>query len=288
MYIYLNDRLVAESEAVVSVFDHGFLYGDGIYETMRAYGGVVFRLEEHVRRLERSASLIGLELQRDAASIKRAVYETLSANNLREAYIRLTVSRGSGPLGLDPALCEKPTFLVIAGEFREYPGAYYEEGVKLVVAGTRRNLREALDPRIKSLNFLNNILAKIEAKKAGAFEALMLNHRGMLAECTVSNIFFYGDGVLRTPSVGCGILDGITRGVVIGLAGEGGIPVEEGEYKGDEIYGAEEVFITNSTLEAAPVSMVDGRSYRVGDVSTRLRGAYKNEVERYISETRDP
>jgi branched-chain amino acid aminotransferase len=286
MLIYLNDRLVGEGEAVVSVFDHGFLYGDGIYETMRAYDGVVFKLDEHIKRLGRSAALIELDLKRDDESIKRAVYETLSANGLREAYIRLTVSRGQGPLGLDPALCEEPTFVIMASEFREYPKSYYEEGLMITVARTRRNLSEALDPRIKSLNFLNNILAKVEAKRAGAFEALMLNHRGFITECTISNVFFVGKGVLKTPSVGCGILDGITRAVVMEFAKGEGIPVEEGEYTVDDILSADEVFLTNSTLEVVPVSEIDGRGFGVGEVTARLGALYKEEVRRYAASKR--
>jgi branched-chain amino acid aminotransferase len=284
-YVYLNNRLVPETEAVVSVFDHGFLYGDGVYETMRAYRGVVFMLGEHIERLGRSASMIGLDIGRGPEGIKDAVYETLRENRLTEAYVRLTVSRGPGALGLDPDLCKEPTFIVMAMQFKEYPAEIYTEGVRLRIARIRRNLREALDPRIKSLNFLNNVLAKAEARRAGAFEALMLNHRGALAECTVSNIFFVSRGVLKTPSVECGILDGITRGVVMGLARAEGMAVEEGEYLPDDLYSADEAFITNTTLEAAPVGAIDGRRLAAGPVARRLREAYRAEVARYVEAT---
>lgn len=288
MYIYLNDRIVPQSEAVVSVFDHGFLYGDGIYETMRAYDGVVFMLEEHLRRLYRSASMIGLELPGggggDMDFIRRAVYETLSEGDLKRAYLRLTVTRGKGPIGLDPDLCKKPTFLIMAERFKEYPKAFYENGVRVIIAETRRNIPQALDPRIKSLNFLNNIISKIEAKRAEAYEALMLNAGGMLAEGTISNVFFVRDDVLCTPSVECGILDGITRGVTLELATKEGLTVKEGEFTKEDIYGAQEVFITNTTLEVMPVSRVDDRSYGVGGITKLLHRAYKHEVRSHVSD----
>ncbi len=278
MLIYLNGKLVPHEEAVVSVFDHGFLYGDGIYETMRAYGGRVFMLDEHLGRLERSASLIGLSLPMGAGAIRDAVYDTLNANSLKEAYIRVTVSRGPGPLGLDPGLCEKPTLVVMAGEFKPYPPEYYEKGVPLIIARTRRNLGEALDPRIKSLNFLNNIQAKREAVAAGACEALMLNHRGHIAECTVSNVFFASAGKVFTPSVDCGILDGITRGHVMGLAERAGIEVSEGEFEKDDLYRAGEVFITNTTMEVMPVGRVDDREFKVGETAKALLELYRESV----------
>ena len=189
MHVYLNNKIVPKSEATVSVYDHGFLYGDGVYETMRAYDGVVFMIDEHIGRLRRSAEMIRLLLPKDSDGIKKAVYETLIANNRKEAYIRLTVSRGYGPIGLDPDLCRDATFVVIAEEMKGYPSSMYKNGINIIIAGTRRNLREAINPRIKSLNFLNNILAKIEAKDAGAYEAVMLNSKGYIAEGTISNIF---------------------------------------------------------------------------------------------------
>ncbi len=194
MNIYLNGRIVPAKDAVVSVFDHGFLYGDGIYETLRVYDGVVFKLTEHLQRFYRSASLIGLTIPFDSDHLKTAIYETLLANSLEEAYIRLTMSRGPGAIGLDPDFCPATTTVIIAQEFKEYPAAYYKKGISLIIAKTRRNLKDAIDPQIKSLNFLNNILAKIEAKKSNAHEAIMLNASGKLAEGTISNIFFCKNG----------------------------------------------------------------------------------------------
>jgi branched-chain amino acid aminotransferase len=274
MYIYLNGTLVPEHEAVVSVYDHGFLYGDGIYETMRSYGGVVFMLDEHLGRLERSASLIGLTLPLDGDALRAAIHETLRANQMADAYVRITVSRGEGSPGLDPALCVKPTVVIFTGRMKPYPPEFYDGGVPVIVAGTRRNLKEALDPRIKSLNFLNNILAKREALESGAFEALMLNHEGFVAEGTVSNVFLVARDVVCTPSLECGILDGITRGHVIALAREKGFDVVEGKFTREMLLGAEEVFLTNTSMEVMPVGQVDGTACRVGPVARKLREAY--------------
>lgn len=283
MYVYLNDGLSPEEEARVSVFDHGFLYGDGVYETMRIYEGVPFMLDNHIERLHISASLIGLRVPKDREALKAALKETIAANALLEASVRVTVSRGSGPLGLDPALCEKPTFVIIPVQFKGYPPSFYSKGADLIIPRTRRNLKEALDPGIKSLNFLNNIMAKAEAVKAEAHEALMLNHEGNLTECTVSNVFFMSGGALLTPSAECGILEGITRDVAMELARREGIEVKEGSFAREEIYSADEVFITNTTMEVMPVGMVDGRRFEVGEVTRKLMEAYKQEVKEYVS-----
>jgi branched-chain amino acid aminotransferase len=283
MQVYLNNKLVPRAEALVSVFDHGFLYGDGVYETMRAYDGVVFMLDDHLMRLSRSASMIGLSVPHDMDGIRDAVYETMSANSLKNAYVRLTVSRGYGPIGLDPDLCESPTFVVVAEEMKEYPRAYYERGISVIIARTKRNLKDAIDPRIKSLNFLNNILAKIEAKKAGAYEAIMMNAAGHVAEGTISNVFFSRDGVLCTPSVECGILDGITRNIVLDLAVKEGFAVREGEFTRDDLSSAEEIFITNTTMEVMPVSTLDTVPYSVGRTAKVLRKAYRAEVNAYVT-----
>lgn len=282
MFVYLNNKVVPSAEAKISVFDHGFLYGDGIYETLRVYDGVVFMFEEHLQRLFRSASLIGLDIKREIADIKVAVYETLQANSLTNAYIRLTVSRGYGAVGLDPDLCKEPSFVVITNDFKDYPQAYYLEGIKLMIATVRRNLREAINPQIKSLNFLNNVLAKIEAKKNDVHEAIMLNAAGHVAEGTISNIFFVKDGILHTPSIECGILDGITRAMVFGLAIKNGIAVREGAYTPEELYQASEVFITNTTMEVMPVSRVDDINYSIGDTARLLLKKYRQEVSGYV------
>jgi len=225
--IFLNDRLVHEKKAVISVFDHGFLYGDGIYETLRVYNGVVFMIDEHIERLERSASMIRLRLPMNREMIKRAVYRTIRANGLTDAVVRISVSRGEGPIGLDPALCPKPTFVIIAYPFKGHPRINYQKGVKVIIPGIRRNYKGAIDPRIKSLNFLNNILARIETKERGGFEAIMLNYRGYIAEGTISNVFFVKNDILCTPSVDVGILDGITRRLIIEIAQQKGMEVRE-------------------------------------------------------------
>jgi branched-chain amino acid aminotransferase len=283
MHVYLNGKIVPSKEALVSVFDHGFLYGDGIYETMRVYDRVIFMLDEHLQRLCRSASLIGLTIPLDADGLKIAVYETLIANALRNAYVRLTISRGQGELGLDPDLCPQPTIAIIAQELKAYPKAYYENGISLIIPNTRRNLKEAVNPRIKSLNFLNNILAKIEAKREGAYEAVMLNAQGKLTEGTICNLFFYKDGMVCTPSLACGILDGITRGIIIELAGREGLSVKEGAFTRADLYSAEEVFVTNTTMEVMPVSKVDSQQYPVGKIAKLLRTFYRQEVNAYVS-----
>lgn len=283
MYVYLNGKLIPAKEAVVSVFDHGFLYGDGVYETMRVYEGGIFMLDEHLRRLYRSASMIGLTIPLEIDSLKISIYETLIANSLKKAYVRLTVSRGHGPIGIDPELCPEPTIVIIAQGMKDYPRSFYEKGISLIISETRKNLREAINPRIKSLNFLNNILAKIEAKKKDAYEAIMLNAYGKLTEGTISNVFFHKDDILCTPSLDCGILDGITRGIVIDLAVREGLKVKEGEFTKEDIYSAAEVFITNTTLEVMPVSKVDDQKYAVGNITKLLHRAYRQEVNAYVA-----
>lgn len=278
----MNGKLVPAKEAVVSVFDHGFLYGDGVYETLRVYDGVIFMLDEHLRRLHRSASMIGLTIPLDMNSLKNSIYETLLTNNLKNAFVRLTISRGHGPIGLDPGLCPEPTIVIIAEEMKDYPKAFYEKGISIIISETKRNFRGALNPQIKSLNFLNNILAKIEAKKRDFYDAVMLNVSGKLTEGTTSNLFFYKEGTLCTPSLECGILDGITRGVVIDLALREGIKVKEGEFTKEDIYAAAEVFITSTTLEVMPVSKVDEHTYSVGNITKLLHKKYREEVSAHV------
>lgn len=286
MFVYLNDRVLPLKEAGISPLDHGFLYGDGVYETVRVYDGVVFMLDEHVRRLERSASLIGLALPKSAEGIRISVYETLEANGFKDAYLRITVSRGEGPVGLDPSLCPRPTYFIYSEKAKPYPRNYYEAGIRLAIVGTRRNLREALDPRIKSLNFLNNILAKIEAVKAGAEEAVMLNWKGVLAEGTVSNLFFVRAGALCTPSAGSGILEGITREITLLLARRLDMKVREGEFSPEDLYTAQEVFITSTMMEIMPAGRVDDIRYPVGPVTKTLAAEYKKEVFSYVADTK--
>jgi branched-chain amino acid aminotransferase len=286
MWVYLNDRFVDQKEAVVSVFDHGFLYGDGVYETLRSYGGRFFMLQAHLARLQRSASLIGLELPIPLDEWPPLLRETLARNELRDAHLRITVSRGEGELGLDPALCRQPTLVIMARPLVRYPDRLYEEGVGLAIATVRRNLITALSPRIKSLNFLNNILAKQEAAKAGAFDALMLNAEGLLTESTTSNFFFVREGRIYTPSIDCGILDGITREVVLTLAKEAGIQTEEGRYPAETLARAEEAFLTNTSMEIMPVCSIDRQpvgSGRPGSWTLKLRDLFKANLARFLS-----
>jgi branched-chain amino acid aminotransferase len=283
MQVYVNGKLLPAKEAVISIFDHGFLYGDGIYETMRVYDGVTFMLDEHLGRLYRSASMIGLTIPLDKNSLKVSIYETLIANSLKNAFVRLTISRGPGHIGLDPDLCPEPTIIIITQEMKDYPRSFYEKGINLIIPETRRNFREAINPQIKSLNFLNNILAKIEAKRKGAYEVIMLNAFGKLTEGTICNVFFYKDGILCTPSVDCGILDGITRGVVIDIALRDGLKVKESEFTKEDLNSAEEVFITSTTLEVMPVSKVEDHTYAVGNISKLIHKAYREEVNAYVT-----
>ncbi len=285
MWVYLNDRFVPQSEAVVSVFDHGFLYGDGVYETLRAYRGRVFHLAEHLARLERSASYIQLHLPVGRERLADLVRESLSRNRLQEAYLRITISRGAGEIGLDPALCKTPTLIIIANPFQPYPESIYEEGVSVIIARTRRNLPEALPPQVKSLNFLNNILAKMEAKTAGVHEALMLNHRGDVTEGTTSNVFIAQGGRLLTPSIECGILEGITRRWVLQLAAELGILSEETRLTTEDLTRADECFLTNTTQEVLPVTRMDGRMIgdgRPGRITRRLHASFRAGLDRFL------
>jgi branched-chain amino acid aminotransferase len=285
--IYLNDRLVPEKKALISVFDHGFLYGDGIYETLRAYNGIVFMIDEHIGRLFRSASMIGLQLPKDPDEIKEAVYQTIKGNRIKEAYVRITVSRGTGALGLDPALCPEPTFVIMAHDFKGYPRNYYQKGVNIAIVNTRRNYKKALDPQIKSLNFLNNVLAKIESKERKAYEAIMVNYRGYIAEGTISNIFFVKNRVLCTPAIGVGILDGITRRIILDAAHELGIDTNEGRFKPEDLYSADEVFISNTTMEVMPVARVDDRKMPPKfTIMEKLHKAYSRKVAEYLKADR--
>ena len=266
MWIYLNDRFVKESEATVSVFDHGFLYGDGVYETIRSYGEKIFMRDQHLARLNRSAEAIGLTIpNRDWPSLlHESMKRNAVGNDQIDAYIRITISRGTGDIGLDPALCPNPTIVVITKPLKTPPSERYREGVSLIVAKTRRNLPDALDPQIKATNFLNNIQAKREAIAAGAFDSVLLNWESHVTECTVSNVFFVQAGRLCTPSLDCGILDGITRGVILTLARENRITVSEGRFGVEALRQAEECFLSNTTMEVMPVTRLDGRHIRDG------------------------
>jgi len=285
MWIYLNDRFVPKEEAKISVFDHGFLYGDGVFETLRAYQGHVFMLSEHIARLEQSAASLSIALPVTRERLADLVRESLTRNQLQEAYLRITVSRGPGEIGLDPALCKAPTLVIIAKPFQPYPEWFYTQGVPVIIAKTRRNLPEALPPHVKSLNYLNNVLAKMEAKSADAHEALLLNHRGEVTEGTGSNVFVIQEGRLRTPAVESGILAGITRGVVLQLARDLGIPTEETRLAVGDLAIADECFLTNTTVEVLPVTQVDGQRIgngRPGEITRRLHASFRDSLDRFL------
>ncbi|RUL87666.1 branched-chain-amino-acid transaminase [Tautonia sociabilis] len=257
--VYINGKLFDKAEAKVSVYDHGLLYGDGVFEGLRSYGGKVFKLEEHIQRLYASARAIHLEIPMARDELAEAVLDTLKVNDLTDAYIRLVVTRGAGSLGLDPRKTTDPQVIIITDSISLYPAELYDHGLKIVTAGTIRNHPAALNPRIKSLNYLNNILAKIEGTNAGCLEALMLNHTGHIAECTGDNIFVVEDGVIHTPSVDSGILEGITREAVIDLARSIGLTVIERTMDRHDVYTADECFLTGTAAEVIPVIECDAR-----------------------------
>lgn len=261
--VYISGKLVEKEQAVISVYDHGFLYGDGVFEGIRVYGGKVFLLAEHIDRLYESARAIRLEIPMSQADMAAAVNSTVAANGLAEGYVRLVISRGAGYLGLDPRKTANPQVIIIADTITLYPPETYQQGLKLVTASTIRNHPQALSARIKSLNYLNNILAKIEGVDAGCVEALMLNHKGEVAECTGDNIFIVHRGVLKTPPVDAGILEGITRNAVIRLARDAKVPVAETTLLRHDIYVADECFLTGTAAEVVPVTSLDGRP--IGD-----------------------
>ncbi len=264
MKIYLDGKFVEKEKAVVSVFDHGLLYGDGVFEGIRTYDSLVFRLKEHIDRLYKSADAIELKIPMTKTAMMEAVVETLKVNSLKDAYIRLVVTRGYGDLGLDPRKCRKPTIFIIADKIVLYPKELYQKGLSIVTATTRRNLPQSLDPRIKSLNYLNNILGKIDAIKAGTEEAIMLTYDGHVAECTGDNIFIVKKGELYTPPVSIGALEGVTRDTVIGVARDMDMPFFEKMMKMDDVYAADEVFLTGTAAEIIPVVKIDSRTINGG------------------------
>src|SRR3954471_10567560 len=262
--VYIGGKLYDKADAKISVYDHGLLYGDGVFEGIRAYSGRVFRLKEHVDRLYESAISIHLAVPMPREAMARAIVDTLAANKLVDAYIRVVVTRGAGSLGLDPRKTTDPQVIVITDAISLYPAELYEHGLKIVTAGTLRNHPSALNPRVKSLNYLNNIMAKVEGTNAGCLEALILNHKGEVAECTGDNIFVVRRGAVHTPPIDAGILEGITRGAVIQLAKEAGLEVFERSMDRHDIYTADECFLTGTAAEVIPVVECDGRSIGVG------------------------
>lgn len=259
LQVYIDGQFYAKEDAKISVYDHGLLYGDGVFEGIRSYGGKVFRMEAHLARLWNSAKAILLNIPMSRDEMARAIEKTLAANSIQDGYIRVVVTRGSGSLGLDPNRCSHPQVIIITDYISLYPEELYRKGLEIVTVSVARNHPAALNPRIKSLNYLNNILAKIEGIQAGCVEALMLNCKGEVAECTGDNLFLVRGGELLTPSLESGILEGITRDAVIELARAAGIAVHEIPLTKHDVYIADECFLTGTAAEVVPVVKVDSR-----------------------------
>ncbi|MBO9128362.1 branched-chain-amino-acid transaminase [Bacillus sp. 165] len=258
--IFLNGKFVRKDEAKVSVYDHGYLYGDGVFEGIRLYSGNVFRLKEHLVRLYESAKSILLEIPYTLEELMKAVVETIQRNALSDGYIRLVVSRGDGNLGLDPSTCPRPNVVIIAEQLALFPAHYYETGIPIITVATRRNRPDVLSPQVKSLNYLNNILVKIEAKLAGVQEALMLNEQGYVAEGSGDNIFIVKGKQLITPPSSAGALEGITRNTIMEIGEKLGYEVREELFTRHDVYIADEVFLTGTAAEVIAVTQVDGRT----------------------------
>ena len=281
MVVYLDGKYVDSAEAKVSVFDHGLLYGDGIFEGIRLYDGNVYRLDEHLERLEYSAKALMLAMPWSRAELAEAVCETCRRNKLTDGYIRLVITRGPGDLGLAPWLCEKPTLFIIASKISLYPQEHYDNGLSIVTVPTRRISPDMLPPTVKSLNYLNNILAKIEAKQAGALEAIMLNAQGYVAECTADNIFAIHKGEILTPAASAGALKGITRATVFDIARQLGIPMRETDLTRYDIWCADECFLTGTGAEVIPVVKLDGRvigTGKPGPITGRVLTSFRQRV----------
>lgn len=282
LQVYIDGEIVPEKEAKISVFDHGLLYGDGVFEGIRFYNGRVFRLEEHIDRIFDSAKAIHLKISLNQAEVSQAVVNTIKANQLRDGYVRLVVTRGTGGLGLSPYRCKKESIIVIASKIALYPEEDYKNGLKLVTCSTRRPAHDALSPAVKSLNYLSNVMAKIEALAAGAEEGVMLNSFGLVSECTGDNVFMVKKGVIYTPPVSAGMLDGITRRVVIELARDLGYTLLEKELSRYDLYTANEVFLTGTAAEVIPVKIYDEREIgegKPGPITKELMVEFRKMVE---------
>jgi branched-chain amino acid aminotransferase len=279
--VWINGKLYDKADAKISVYDHGLLYGDGVFEGIRVYHGKVFRLKEHMGRLYDSARSIALEIPMGREELAKAVEETVKINERRDGYIRLIVTRGTGTLGLDPRKCDSQVIIIVDG-ISLYPEELYENGLEIITAATIRSHPAALSPRVKSLNYLNNILAKIEAIRGGCLEALMLNHKGEVSECTGDNVFLMKHGELRTPPIDAGILEGVTRNAVIELARKAGMTVKEMVLTRHDVFTADELFLTGTAAEIIPVVKCDGRPIgagKPGPVFKRLREMFKELVK---------
>ncbi|SCY45506.1 branched-chain-amino-acid transaminase [Desulfoluna spongiiphila] len=276
MQIYIDGNWVGKEDAKISVFDHGLLYGDGVFEGIRIYGGTIFRLKEHVRRLYDSARAILLTIPMEEEEMATLLCEAVAKNNKTDGYIRLVITRGMGDLGINPATCSTASVIVIVDDISLYPEEHYTKGIKVITASTRRNSPDAVDPRIKSLNYLNNIMAKLEAQQAGCLEAILLNREGKVAECTGDNIFYLRDGVLFTPASDQGALKGITRDAVIEAAEGIGMETRATPTTQYDLYTADECFLTGTAAEMIPVTTIDGRS--IGDGTPGLGTAKVREA----------
>lgn len=281
--IWMHDRLVDEADAKVSVFDHGLLYGDGVFEGIRVYGGKVFEHDAHIVRLYRSAHAIRLNILVDQATMKRYVEQTVAANNIKDGYVRLLVTRGVGSLGLNPLVCKQPQIIIIADRIQLYPAELYETGLKVISANTMRNHPLAVPPQIKSLNYLNNILAKLEGLDHNVLEVIMYNHMGMVAEASGDNVFIIYQGRILTPPISAGGLEGITRAVVMKLARECGYEVVEQNLTRFDLYVAEEMFLTGTAAEVIGVIDIDGRMIgngKPGPITLKLREKFEAYTRR--------
>jgi len=281
LIVYLDGQYIPLSQAKVPLNDHGLLYGDGIFEGLRGYNGRIFKLEEHIRRFQDCARAVMLDLPLDFNALCEMVLTTCAKNNLSEPYIRLVATRGTGDLGIDPRKCKEARIFCIAATITLYPKEMYETGISAIAAQTRRNNATILDPQIKSLNYLNNVLAKMEANNAGAQEAIMLAQNGVVAECTGQNIFIVRDGALYTPPIYVGALDGITRRTIMDLAQADGLDVHEKEFTMFNVYNADECFITGTAAECMPVTMADKRqigSSVAGPVTKRVLELFQKHV----------
>jgi branched-chain amino acid aminotransferase len=279
--IWLDGKLVDKSDAKISVYDHGLLYGDGVFEGIRVYNGKIFECEAHLDRLWNSAKAIRLQIPISRQEMTAAMEQTFRANNLNDSYIRLVVTRGVGDLGLDPRKCAKPTVFIINDLIAVYPKELYEKGLAVVTASVIRNHPNALSARIKSLNYLNNILAKIEANDAGVPEAIMLNHAGNVSECTADNIYIVRDGQVQTPTTSDGILEGVTRKVVLDLCRKLSIPVVEKTLQRHDLYVADEMFLSGTAAEVIGVNKIDGRIIGTGEsgpITRRIHEAFHKHV----------
>jgi len=276
--IYLDGQIVPESQAKISVFDHGVLYGDGVFEGIRFYNGRVFRLEQHIRRLYDCAKALLLNVPLTPGEMIKATCDTVRANGLRDGYIRLVITRGVGPMGLNPYKCPKPSVFIIAASIQLYTEEAYLNGLTMATVATRRPSHDILSPQVKSLNYLNNVMAKVEAIQAGAEEGLMLNDVGLVAECTGDNIFIVRDGVISTPPLTAGALGGITRGAVIDIARELGIPLRERDFSRHDVFTADECFLTGTAAEVIAAVKLDQRvigTGKPGEITQRVIARFR-------------